>query len=168
MSHNPAGPRAVVVRATRVATAIADAAGWKLDILGIPVSPRFAHHLYVASADLVILPSPYSPSRSMTTMSRVLAEARCAGLIVSVTAERVELALAFRRSRAIRWFVPMALWLGDDGLWIVPDPYHALVRAECFPLAAGRLRPTAAPWTTKADEQAGRARAAGWIASIIA
>ena len=170
MLKPPASPRAMPTRAERAAAAIAKEGAWKIDILGTPVAPRFAHHLYVESAALVILPTGKSAADMMAVMNPVMREARCDALIVSVPHDqsgKIELAIGIWRSTEINRFIPMALWRSETGLWIVPDPYHSGVRRECFQIRNGRLRPTRAPWVNKVDELHGLMRADAWMIPVI-
>ncbi len=171
MSKYPDPSGSVGVRPVKALLLLADKANWSLMHLGMAVQPRFAHHVYVPSADLVLLPTARPMGTAMGMMNPVMAATRADILVIRVTntvPRRVELAVAIWRSTERRWFVPMAPWLSDDGLWIVPDPYHPAARAECFRVGTGRLKAGPAPWKDQAEQLAGRARADAWIAPVIA
>ena len=171
MINLPIEPPAAEVRSLLAALALARHARWCLAHVGPVVAKPFSQYLYVDAAQLLVIPSSMPLERTMAYVGVGMRRTRSDALIVSAPGRpggEIRLAVGIWGRRENRWHAPMALWRETTGpLWIVPDPYHAAVRRDCFPLHPGRLRASGAPWSDGEHHGAGRLRAHLWIGRTV-
>lgn len=150
-----------------VALAIAAKANWSFERPGPTLSTPFANYLYVSVAELLLVPTSAGLPFARRLADRAVREARSDALVVSCTTApsglpRVLFALGRWSLDGTAWSLPVWPWLTrDGGLWLAP-PIRG-VDVEVWPLRQCRLRAEAAPWATLRDQDAGRARAIGWV-----
>ncbi|WP_375429470.1 hypothetical protein [uncultured Sphingomonas sp.] len=167
MTSNPAEPHAAAACALLAALAVARGARWSPAPIG-PVLPRpFSDYLCAESAQLLLVPSAAPLERVMAVVATAMRRTRSDALIVSSSGRPeagVRLALGIWRLSENQWHAPMSLWKAKAGpLWLVPNPYHAGVRRDCFLLQNSRLRPVEAPWRDGTEHRSGRVRASAWL-----
>jgi hypothetical protein len=118
--------RAAHARALVGALRLAEIAPWSFHKWAPALSPPFCSYLYVASAELLLVPSVNSGPRDMQIVGRGMRDARSDGLIVSPShdddgqlALRYSLGIWHRDANA--WYGPLLLWMASSGeLWLVP------------------------------------------------
>jgi hypothetical protein len=170
--QEPADRRAMEARALIATLAVAAHAGWSFDQAGPVLDPAFARYLYVDTAGLLLVPTANRIAHTIQIANAAMREARSDALVVCAGHPRGgEIGFAFGEWRRAHnhWHVPMALFRPTaDALWLVPEPYHAGVRGECFALAACPLRSKPAPWSSDDDHRAGRRGADAWLSRVFA
>lgn len=163
----PAARRATEARALTVALAIAHKAGWNVAPAGPALSTPFSGYLYVAAAELLLVPTSADLPFAVRLAEQATREARSDALVVSFTGQDeagpVRLALGLWSSAGTRWTAPAQPWLGNDGtLWLGSD------RIRATSLRPRRIAAEPVPWRTLLARQDGEARAAGWLERVLA
>ena len=131
------------------------------------MSTPFAGYLYVASAELLLVPTSAALPFAIRLVEQAVREARSDALVVSCTGEgdtlEVRLALGLWSSAGTRWTSPVPPWLGEDGtMWLAADD------DEASPLRPRRVAAAPAPWRTPHERDDGQQRAANWFAELLA
>ena len=165
MTQDLATRRAAEARALSVALAVAAKAGWRFEAAGPVLSTPFAGYLYVASAELLLVPTSAALPFATRLVEQATREARSDALIVSCTGTEIGMALGLWSAADTRWTVPVRTWLeGDGALWLVPDRGDAAWR-----LRPGRVVAAAtSPWCTPQERRDGERRTAGWLTGLLA
>ncbi len=165
MTQDLATRRAAEARALIVALAIANKAGWRFEAAGPVLSTPFAGYLYVASAELLLVPTSAALPFAIRLVEQATREARSDALVVSCTGKEIAMALGLWSAAGTRWTTPVRPWLDEVGaLWLAGDHGDAAWR-----LHPGRVVAAAtSPWCTPQERQAGQHRAAGWLTGLLA
>jgi hypothetical protein len=156
--------------AIRAMNAIGERGRWSLDVPA-SIAGDADWHLYASIPQLCILPTARPLVPAMRIMNGLGLGASGRGLIVSVAnagEPRVDLGIVLHGGHERRWYVPLTLWLRGIELWVVPDPWHPVVRGECFNVTRRRLMPARAPWADQAERRAGLMCAATWMTRLLA
>ena len=91
--------------------AIAIKAGWRFEAAGPVLSTPFAGYLYVASAELLLVPTSAALPFATRLVEQTTREARSDALAVSCTGDEVAIALGLWSAAGTRWTVPVRPWL---------------------------------------------------------
>ncbi|WP_332746798.1 hypothetical protein [Sphingomonas sp. ZB1N12] len=156
--------RAAHARALVGALRLAEIAPWSFHKWALALSPPFCSYLYVASAELLLVPSVNSGPRDMQIVGRGMRDARSDALIVSPNLDddgqlalRYSLGIWHRDANA--WYGPLLLWMASSGeLWLVPDA-AANADRTCFRLTSSRFSQGEVPWRDAAERSTGLCRA---------
>lgn len=165
MTQDLATRRAAEARALTVALAIANKAGWRFEAAGPVLSTPFAGYLYVASAELLLVPTSAALPFATRLVAQATQETRSDALVVSCTGEKIGMALGLWSAASTRWMVPVRRWLSEAGaLWLTADDGDV-----ALPLRPGRVVAAATlPWCTPQERRDGERRAAGWLTELLA
>lgn len=172
MTMTPAQQRAADARALTIALALAAKARWQLERAGPVLPAPFDAYFYVASADLLVLPTGLTLDEACRAAYGGTRQARADALIVSCADRVPEFAIAMWSSASTRWHLPVCLWMSDGGLlWTCELDGQAETglanTSVTFPIRPGRLMATGiVPWLTTGERLSGQLRAAAWLGKI--
>lgn len=158
-------------RALAGALAIADRVGWEDEQTHALLPPAFRSFRYVASSELLLVPSGEPTRADLALIDRGMRLARAEALVVRASiAGRLTLYCAvgeWRREGNV-WHHDLMLWLSSGGApWLVPDPAVDAETVTTFQLTPGRLRPADQPPAYDGgDARAGRDRADAFLAAV--
>lgn len=155
---------AAEARALRVGLAIAGRARWRVERPGPALPLPYGAWLYVATAELLLIPTAGALPFALAGAERDMRAARSDALVVALDpATGPTFAFGEWSSDTCRWTRPLGAWLSTEGdPWLRAAPGHAGYR-----LSPGRLMRRRLPSVDPEAVQDGSVRAADWLMPLL-